>query len=107
MEKRSARDRETVPASLAPPAGRSIGTAAIVNNRATAFWAEWIAAIVSPADLAEDGLGFLIRHERDGRQCERLCAAGEEKMLSHIRSLTNEYVLHISWPCQSENRRIC
>ena len=67
MEKRSARDRETVPACLTPPASRSIGAAAIVNDCAAALWAERIAAIAGPADLAEDGLSFIVRQARDRR----------------------------------------
>ena len=67
MKERSARDREAVPACLAPPAGRSVGSAAVVNDRATAFRAERTAAIAGPADLAENGLSLLIRHPRDGR----------------------------------------
>jgi hypothetical protein len=67
VKQRSARDRETMSAGFAPPAGRSIGATAIINDGAAAFGAERVAAIAGPADLAEDGLGFLIRHLRDRR----------------------------------------
>jgi hypothetical protein len=67
MKERSARNRETVSACLTPPASCSIGAAAVINDRAAAFRAKRIAAIAGPADLAEDGLGLLIRHARDGR----------------------------------------
>ena len=67
VKQRSARNRKAVPARLTPPAGRSIGTAAVINDRAAAFRAERIASIAGPADLAKGGLGFLIRHARDRR----------------------------------------
>src|SRR6266513_1033786 len=60
----AARDREAVQARLTAPASESRGSPTVVDDRATAFRAERIAVVARPPDLAEDGLGFLIRHAR-------------------------------------------
>jgi hypothetical protein len=50
----AASDRETMAAGFAAPASCAIGTAAVVNDSASAFGAERITVIAGPADLAEN-----------------------------------------------------
>jgi len=50
------------------------------NDRASAFRAERITVVTRSPDLPEDGLGFLIRHARNGAQRERPCGCGEEEV---------------------------
>jgi len=56
-----------MPASLAlPKRARREG----VNDKALAFWAERLAAVIREPDRHELGMGFIVGHPQDGTQAQ-------------------------------------
>lgn len=88
-EDRAARDAKLMTAALALP---ELAGGDLVALDAAAAGANRFPARVAPADHAEGGMGFLVRHARDLRQIERAGGGGKEEVLSHLD--TNDFRWH-------------
>jgi len=85
-EQRARRDAEILAARLAAEPGRPARAAGAVGIDAAAVRADWLAVVVSPADLAERRFRLFVRHAEHLSEAQGLCCRGKEEVLQGVAS---------------------